>query len=162
MKLTSLFLSAVLSLPALAGAQGVSVDPAYRKTVLDWRARAEQGLRRDDGWLTLAGRYVLKPGENRFGTAPTNDIVFPKGLGPAGMGSVFVEPGKEGRVKLVPGYKMKASHGEFTEGVMGTSAEHRDWVRQGRTAFHIIEHNGRYILRLADNESELRRNFGGR
>src|SRR5512134_1692340 len=108
MKIAPCLLSAALAAPFLAAAQGVSVDPAYVKTVKDWRARADQGLRRDDGWLTLAGRYVLKPGENRFGTAPTNDIVFPKGLGPAGMGSVFVEPGKEGvRVKLVEGYKMK-------------------------------------------------------
>jgi uncharacterized protein (DUF1684 family) len=162
MKIAAHLLAAALALPVLASAQGVSVDPAYRKSVLDWRARAEQGLKRDDGWLTLAGRYVLKPGENRFGTAPTNDIVFPKGLGPAGMGSVFVEPGKGVRVKLVEGYKMKADDGEFTERVMSTNPEKRDWVRNGRTAFHIIERNGRYILRLADNESDVRKGFGGR
>jgi uncharacterized protein (DUF1684 family) len=149
--------------PSLAPAQGVAIDPAYVKKVLDWRARADKGLRRDDGWLTLAGRYVLKPGENTFGTAPTNDIVFPEGLGPAGMGSVFVEPGKkEVRVKLVPGYTMQASDGAFTERVMGIALDHRDWVRNGRTAFHIIERNGRYVLRLADNESEVRKHFGGR
>lgn len=162
MKIASCLLALAVAWPTLAPAQGVSVDPAYAKTVRDWRARAEQSLRRDDGWLTLAGRFVLKRGENRFGTAPTNDIVFPQGLGPAGMGSIFVEPGKEVRVKLVPGYKMRGSDGEFTERVMGTSVDKRDWVRAGRTAFHIIERNGRYILRLADNESELRKGFGGR
>ena len=162
MKIAAHLLAAALAFPALASAQGVSIDPAYRKSVLDWRARAEQGLKRDDGWLTLAGRYVLKPGENRFGTAPTNDIVFPKGLGPAGMGSVFVEPGKDVRVKLVEGYRMKADDGEFTDRVMSTNPEKRDWVRNGRTAFHIIERNGRYILRLADNESGVRKGFGGR
>lgn len=162
MRLRDLLLTAALALPALAGAQGVSVDPAYRKSVLDWRARAEQSLKRNDGWLTLVGRYVLKPGENRFGTAPTNDVVFPKGLGPAGMGSVFVEPDKGVRVKLVEGLRMKADDGEFSERVMGTSVDKRDWVRHGRTAFHIIERNGRYVLRLADNESELRKAFGGR
>jgi uncharacterized protein (DUF1684 family) len=163
MKIVSLLLGAALAAPFPALAQGVSVDPAYVKTVKDWRARAEKGLRRDDGWLTLAGRYVLKRGENTFGTAPTNDVVFPKGLGPAGMGSVFVEPGKEGvRVKLVEGYKMNADDGEFTERILGTDVGKRDWVRAGRAAFHVIERNGRYVLRLADNESEVRRNFGGR
>ena len=88
MRIAPLLLAACLATPAAALAQGVAVDAAYVKTIKDWRARAEKSLRRDDGWLTLAGRYVLKPGENRFGTAPTNDIVFPKGLGPAGMGSV--------------------------------------------------------------------------
>jgi uncharacterized protein (DUF1684 family) len=162
MRIPTLLLSAALALHAAALAQGVAVDAAYVKSVKDWRARAEQSLRRDDGWLTLAGRYVLKPGENRFGTAPTNDIVFPKGLGPAGMGSVFVEPGKGVRVKLVEGYRMKAADGEFTEREMGTATDRRDWVRNGRTAFHIIERNGRYILRLADNESDVRKSFGGR
>ena len=160
MKLASLMLCAVLAAPALAPAQ--VADPAYEKTVLDWRARAERNLRNDNGWLTLAGRYVLKPGENTFGTAPTNDIVFPKGLGPAGMGSVFVEPGGV-RVKLVEGLKMTTKDGHaFSERVMGTDPANRDWVAMGRAAFHFIERDGRYILRLADNESEVRKKFGGR
>ena len=147
-------LAALVAPPVLA--QGVAIDPAYVKTVNDWRARAEQGLRRDNGWLTLAGRYPLKQGENTFGTGDRNDLVFPKGLGPVGMGSVWVEPGKV-TVKLVEGYKMKSWDGEFTDRTMQTEGENKDWVTNGRAAFHIIERNGRYILRLADNESEVRR-----
>jgi uncharacterized protein len=154
-------LAATLATAALA--QGVAVDPAYRKQVEEWRKKAEESLKRDRGWLTLSGRYVLKPGENRFGTAPTNDIVFPKGAGPAGMGSVIVEPGRGVTVKTVEGLKMKASDGEFTERMMSTGTENRDWVSLGERAhFHIIERDGRYILRLADNESEVRKKFGGR
>lgn len=153
--------AALLGLAPPAAGQGVAVDPAYVKTVKDWRARAEEGLRRDDGWLTLAGRYVLKPGENTFGTGEKNDVVFPEGLGPVGMGSVWVKPG-EVRVKLVEGFRMTADDGEFSERIMETSTERRDWVRHGRTAFHIIERDGRYVLRLADNQSEVRKRFGAR
>jgi uncharacterized protein (DUF1684 family) len=46
--------------------------------------------------------------------------------------------------------------------VMSTSLETRDWVAMGRAAFHVIERDGRYILRLADNESKVRSGFGGR
>ena len=159
--LRSLAAIALLAVAGPAFAQAIAADPAYAKSVKDWRARAEESLRRDNGWLTLAGRYPLKPGENTFGTAKTNDIVFPPGLGPAGMGSVWVEPGKV-TVKLVEGFRMKAWDGEFGERVMGTDADKRDWVSAGRTAFHIIERNGRYILRLADNQSEVRKQFGGR
>jgi uncharacterized protein (DUF1684 family) len=35
-------------------------------------------------------------------------------------------------------------------------------VTMGRAAFHFIEREGKYILRLADNESEVRKRFGGR
>jgi uncharacterized protein (DUF1684 family) len=159
------FSVAILAGPAVAAdpvaADPAAADPAYVKSVQDWRARVEASLRKDNGWLTLAGRYVLKPGENTFGTATTNDIVFPKGLGTAGMGSVFVEPGKV-TVKLVEGLTMKQDGIEFTERVMGTDLDKRDWVTMGRAAFHFIERDGRYILRLADNESEVRKRFLGR
>src|SRR3954467_9762316 len=94
MKLASLALAAALIAPALGFAQ--VADPAYAKSVIDWRAQAEKNLRADNGWLTLAGRYVLKPGENTFGNGPGNDVVFPPGVGSPGMGSVFVEPGAMG------------------------------------------------------------------
>jgi uncharacterized protein (DUF1684 family) len=145
-----------------AFAQAVAIDPAYVRTVKDWRAKAEQGLKRDNGWLTLAGRYPLKQGENTFGTGKGNDVIFPPGLGPVGMGSVWIEPGKV-TIKLVEGYKMKTWDGEFMgERPVNTSSENRDWISAGRTSFQIIERNGKYILRLADNESEVRKGFGHR
>ncbi len=160
--LLALSLVAALGAGPSPAAPPKAADPAYVKAETDWRARADKNLRRDNGWLTLAGRYVLKPGENTFGTGERNDIVFPRGLGPAGMGSVFVEPGKV-TVKLVEGLRMKTREGiEFTEREMGTSLENRDWVSIGRASFHVIEREGRYILRLADSESEVRKRFRGR
>ena len=164
MRLSALF--AMLSVAAAAAfAQGLGTnptqDPAYVRQVLDWRTKVEQSLRRDNGWLTLAGRYVLKPGENTFGTGAKNDVVFPKGLGPAGMGSVWVEPGRV-RVKLVEGLKMTNNGIEMDEKVMGTDPANRDWAAMGRAAFHFIERDGKVILRLADNQSEVRKKFGGR
>jgi uncharacterized protein (DUF1684 family) len=159
MRIAPFFLAAALAAPGLALAQ--AADPAYAKSVTDWRAKAEKSLRADNGWLTLAGRYVLKPGENTFGTGPGNDIVFPKGLGPAGMGSVFVENGRV-TVKMVEGLKMRKDGIDYGVRDMGTSAGKRDWVSVGRLAFHFIERDGRYILRLADNQSEVRSSFGGR
>jgi len=163
MKKALLLAAALAAVPAFAQDRAKSPDPAYVKQVLDWRAKSEKSLRRDQGWLTLAGRYVLKEGENTFGTAPTNDIVFPKGTGPAGMGSVFVEVGKV-RVKLVDGLSMKTNDGfEMTEKTMDTSGESKDWVSVGpRASFTIIERSGRYVLRLADKESPVRKDFLGR
>ena len=148
--------AALLALPVIAA------DATYVKSVEDWRARAEKGLRKDNGWLTLAGRYVMKPGVNTFGTGQGNDIVFPEGLGPERMGTVTVEPGRV-FVKLEPGVTMQKDGISMTDKVMGTDPENRDWVALGpRAAFHVIEREGRYILRLADNQSEVRRQFGGR
>ena len=145
----------------LAAGSVLAADPAYVKSVEDWRAKADRSLRKDNGWLTLAGRYVMKPGVNTFGTGEKNDIVFPPGLGPERMGTITIEPGHV-FVQLEPGLSMVKDGIPMTDKVMSTSLETRDWVAMGRAAFHVIERDGRYILRLADNESKVRSGFGGR
>ena len=154
--IATLLLAAALSTGAAQAA-----DAGYVKTVQEWRERADRSLRRDNGWLTLAGRYVMKPGVSTFGTGKGNDIVFPEGLGAERMGTITVEPGKV-FVKLEPGLTMARDGVEMTDRIMGTATDNRDWVAMGRAAFHVIERDGRYILRLADNESEVRKRFGGR
>ncbi len=146
---------------ALLAAPLAAADADYTKSIAAWRARAEAGLRKDNGWLTLAGRFVMKPGVNTFGTAADNDLVFPPGLGPAHMGTITVAPGRV-FVKLAPGVVMTQDGIDMTDKVMGTDPEQRDWVAIGRAAFHVIERDGRYILRLADNRSAVRERFGGR
>src|SRR5258706_11351914 len=152
MKLATLALSAALAFPVMSLAQ--VADPAYGKNVADWRAKVEKSLRADNGWLTLAGRYVLKPGENTFGNGPGNDIVFPKGVGSPGMGSVFVENGR-GTRKMVEGLKMRKDGIDYTTRDMGTDAEKRDWVSVGRVSFHFIERDGKFIMRLADHDTQV-------
>jgi len=140
---------------------------AYADSVQQWRDRAEQGLRRDNGWLTLAGRFQMKPGANTFGTGKDNDIVFPpelKGTGPERLGTLVVDPsGKKVTLKLADGVSMTSDGKAFSGArVLGTATDKRDWVSLGRIAMHVIEREGRYILRLADNESLVRKNFPGR
>jgi len=154
-RIAPLLLCAALAVPALAA------DADWKKADTEWRARAEQSLRKDNGWLTLAGRYVMKAGANTFGTAADNDIVFPPGLGAEHMGTVTVDVGKV-TVKLMPGVLMEQDGIPMDEKVMGTDPENRDWVQIGRASFHIIERDGRYILRLADKESDVRKRFQGR
>lgn len=154
---SALTLSTFLLAPLAAQA-----DAAYVKSIQDWRANVETGLKRDNGWLTLAGRYVMKPGVNTIGAAPGNDILLPKGVGPDKLGQVIVD-GKMVVLKLVDGITMKGKEGDFKgERVMLTDSSNRDWVTLGRMAFHVIERKGTYVLRLADNESEVRKQFAGR
>jgi uncharacterized protein (DUF1684 family) len=150
-----------LALPLLLLAACASAPPAgdaWEKSTADWRARAEKSLRADNGWLTLAGRFVMKPGANTFGTGESNDIVFPKGLGPERMGTITVAGGKV-TLTMAPGLTVRKEGMDLDEVVLGTDVERRDWVTMGRLAMHVIERDGRYVLRLADNESEVRKGF---
>jgi uncharacterized protein len=157
----------ILALPLLLLAACAStaptepVDAAWQKSLVDWRQRAEKSLRADNGWLTLAGRYVLKPGANTFGTGPGNDVVFPKGLGPDRMGSITIAGGKV-TLTMAPGLTVRKEGMDLDELVLGTDLERRDWVTRGRMAMHVIKLEDRYVLRLADNESEVRKGFESR
>ncbi|MEO8386667.1 MAG: DUF1684 domain-containing protein [Betaproteobacteria bacterium] len=163
--LASLLVS--LNVFAVGTAPAIAPEPEYVDAVQQWRDGVEKSLRRDNGWLTLAGRFIMKPGVNTFGTASTNDIVFPaelKGTGPDVIGTITVDtPKKTVTLKLNDGVTM-TSEGKTFSGERGLKYESdkRDWVSLGRISMHVIERDGRYVLRLADNESLVRKNFPGR
>ncbi len=142
-------------------------DAEHAASVKAWREKVEGSLRRDNGWLTLAGRYIMKPGVNTFGTGADNDIVLPPELKlavPARMGKIVVDAKlKKVSLQLDAGITMKSGDALFT-GVRELSAatDKRDWVSFDRMAMHVIEREGNYILRLADNQSEVRKQFAGR
>ena len=143
----------------------IEVPLEYIADIEAWHDKMETSLKRDNGWLTLAGRFVMKPGVNTFGTGKDNDIVFPpelKGTGPDRLGTITVAPGKV-TLKLAEGVSMTSEGKPFSgERILQPAGDKRDWVSLDRMAMHIIERDGAYVLRLADNESAVRKNFAGR
>jgi uncharacterized protein len=138
----------------------------YAEKIQKWRAGREEKLRADNGWLTLAGRYPLKEGSNTFGTGKNNDVIFPTalaGVGPERLGTLVVDlKEKKVTLKLSDGVSMVSGGKPFTgERVLGARPDKREWVGLSRLSMHIIERDGKYVLRLADNESPLRKNFPG-
>lgn len=49
----------------------------YIKSVNKWRQEVNNNLRRENGWLALAGLFWLRKGENIIGSAPDSDIRLP-------------------------------------------------------------------------------------
>ncbi len=140
--------------------------PRYADEIQKWRATREERLRAENGWLTLVGRYPLKDGANTIGTGKGNDVVFPaalKGTGPERLGTVHVDrTAKTVTLKLADGVSMVSGGKSFTgERVLGTSTTKRDWVALERLSMHTIERDSKYVLRLADNEAPVRKNFPG-
>ena len=157
---------------AVDHAKPAAQKPAAKELDLDvvadleaWRERIEQSLRRDNGWLTLAGRFIMKEGVNTFGTGADNDIVFPaelKGVGPARLGTITVDgKNKFVSLKIADCSTWSADKKTFTgERALGTSSDKRDWVTLENIAMHVVERDGKYVLRLADNKSTGRAGRG--
>ncbi len=124
---------------------------------------AKSALRADNGWLTLAGRFPLKSGPNTFGTGKDNDVVFPpelKGVGPDRLGTLLVDAeAKKVTLQVADGVTMQSGDKPFT----GERVCHRSPRLGGLGPLPHAHHRreGRYILRLADNESAVRKNFKG-
>ena len=49
----------------------------YFNSVNKWRQEVNNNLRRENGWLALAGLFWLRRGENIIGSAPDSDIRLP-------------------------------------------------------------------------------------
>jgi uncharacterized protein (DUF1684 family) len=50
----------------------------YQKSVMKWRQEVDTNLRRENGWLALAGLFWLRKGINLIGSDPESDILLPK------------------------------------------------------------------------------------
>ncbi len=52
-------------------------DPEYANNILKWRTEVDNNLRRENGWLALAGLFWLRKGTNLVGSDPHCDILLP-------------------------------------------------------------------------------------
>ena len=57
-------------------------DPGYLVEIDQWHAGRVERLTAPGSWLSLAGLFWLAPGENSFGSAADNMIVFPENAPP--------------------------------------------------------------------------------
>lgn len=142
-----------------------AVDSSHKTEIDAWRAKVEKSLRSDNGWLTLAGRHELARGANTVGSGKDNRIVLAPGLAPESLGTIDVGDDKV-TLKLAPGVEMFNARSDpigFSERTLQTDLDRRDWVYLGRLSFHVIKRGeDRYILRVSDLESDVRKNFAGR
>jgi len=138
------------------------VDRAYRQEIRKWRADYEDNLKRDNGWLTLAGLYWLKEDDNRFGTGPGNDLILPQGSAPEAAGSFVFQDGKT-RLRLNAGVQALLNGAPvLTDMELKPDAAGKpDRITLGHLSMIVIQRGRRYGIRLWDNQSAVRRDFKG-
>ncbi|MFL6276579.1 MAG: DUF1684 domain-containing protein [Blastocatellia bacterium] len=135
---------------------------SYAAQAKQWRAERDTELKADDGWLTLAGLFWLKEGDNRIGSDPTGDILLPEGSAPARLGVITFHDGHA--TLRVTGDAQVTLNGKPVATVELQSDEHQkpDVLRLGGLSFHVIKRGARYGVRVKDLNSAARREFTGR
>ncbi|WP_439880236.1 DUF1684 domain-containing protein [Pontibacter sp. MBLB2868] len=137
-----------------------NTDTTYVAGIDNWHAERIENLKKEDSWLALAGLYWLKPGVNTFGSAESNDIVFPKGTIDAQAGSfildgnkVLLEANENANIEL-NGEAIKQQ-----EVIFSPEMEQAPQLKHGSLSWVVIKRGDKYGVRLWDAESEGRRNF---
>ncbi len=142
-------------------------DSAYAQELSQWRSRADKNLTRERGWLSIVTRDELTPGTYRIGASPDNQIVLPKALAPAHLGTVTAGADRA-RLTLAPGHKMHTIVGDdeiedFTAHDLVTGDTRVEWVTSGRLSLQFVKReDGKIVVRAADRESPRRKSFAGR
>ncbi|MCK4894736.1 MAG: DUF1684 domain-containing protein [Calditrichia bacterium] len=145
----------------LACSSSEKIDPVYLQEVDDWHARRLASLTKPDSWLSLAGLFWLKEGENSFGGSDLNRIKFPPDKAPAEMGQFFH---REGVVSV----QVKNGISVFHDGkivktmtMVNDSEGTPTILKYGSLSWYIIKRSEKLGIRLKDSENRQLKNFSG-
>jgi hypothetical protein len=135
-------------------------DPVYAAEITKWHNGRIENLKKENGWLNLAGLFWLKKGENSFGSDKSNDIIFPQDA-PAQIGKIIVDEsgirflGTDNVEVTVNGNKVKDT-------LLQTDISgHPSVMMTGSYKWFIIKRGEKLGIRLRDLNSPLVKNFAG-
>lgn len=162
----SVLMLLLLSLVASCAVQAQPLDArsearAYRNRIAKWRKDQEADLKKDGGWLSVAGLFWLKEGENRLGTDPSCGVLLPPGSAPGFAGTLTLN---EGRVTLhVADCVTMTRSGKpvMTQEMHSDHTGAPDRVDLGSLTLTVIQRGGRTGIRLYDKNSASRKAFHG-
>jgi uncharacterized protein (DUF1684 family) len=137
------------------------IDPVYLQEVEAWHARRIASLTKPDSWLSLAGLFWLKEGENSFGGSESNQIQFPVEKAPPQMGAFFLRDG-------IVSVQIKSSISVFYDGkkvetmtMTKDSDGNPTILTYGSLSWYIIKRGEKLGIRLKDSENHQLKNFSG-
>lgn len=134
-------------------------DPAATAA---WRTFRQEELTGADGWLAVAGLFLLDEGASGMGSDLRHPIVLPAAAPPT-AGRIVLEGGRV-VAELAPGVQARVNETPASGRVElrpadGERAEDR--LRLGRLVLHVHRSGARLAIRLRDPESPLYRTFPG-
>lgn len=132
------------------------VPEAYLTEVEAWRSTRIENLTSPTGWLTLSGLFWLKEGDNFFGGAEKNELVF-AGEVPDQMGRIVL---KEDSVWLEVFNEIPITAAGETVTKIGLSGQSSPVILEYNSlSWFMLQRGGKYGIRLRDSLHEARAHF---
>lgn len=121
----------------------------------------DETIRRENGWLALAGLYWLKLGKNSLGSSPDAHVQLPKRL-PAEVGHLEFN-GNSVSLRTIPGQKITVNGKSTDFAILQPDISERpDYVTIQNVQLVVIQRGNRVGIRMWDNQSEKRLKFPAR
>jgi len=130
----------------------------YINSINKWRQEVDANLRRENGWLALAGLYWLRKGTNLIGSDPGCDILLP-GRAPAKVGT-FEFDGNNVTLNVESDLPVEVN-GEETKSAL-LDADQEDvpsFITFSDMRMVVVRRSKGVGIRLWDNTREQRRTF---
>jgi uncharacterized protein len=156
-----IFVTTVMIAGALSASPG-ALEPYDLAALAKFRADREITLKRDTGWLTVAGLHFLNQGDNRVGSDPSNDVVLDFPSIPKHVGVITVS-GTEVRIRAAEGQTLLINDTTRTESELHGAFDQQptDTIYFGPVSFFVHYSGPRLALRVRNQDSVLRTNFRG-
>jgi uncharacterized protein len=137
------------SLPAAPQAPTRAVlDDTYQQSFAKWKADLIED--RKQNWLTLAGLFWLKPGENGFGSDPASAVVL-AGNGVPRHAGKFLLQGRNVTVSALPGTQASIGGKSVTTATLDPDISgHPTVLELGSLRMHLIQRGDRSGIRVKD------------
>jgi uncharacterized protein (DUF1684 family) len=134
---------------------------SYRAEIEKWRHQREEALKAEDGWLTVAGLFWLKEGENTIGSSRGNNFVLPEASAPEKVGTFESHNGVT-TFQAAAGVAATVNGRPTTRALLKPdSSGPPDLLRVRDLTMYVIQRGNRFGIRLKDQNSEMRRKFTG-
>ena len=158
MKKRSVLLATVLGVLSLACARA---QTDYVKEIEKWRSDQEVNLKKETGWLTVAGLFWLKEGINTVG-AGDFDVRLTDNFKKGKFGEIDFKNGVA-NLKVEDGVEGKSDDKSISTVIQLVSDEKGKptEIRTGSQTFYLIKREERFGIRLKDSQSKARLAFKG-
>jgi uncharacterized protein (DUF1684 family) len=149
------------AVPAATTAAAQVSAEAEHATISAWRTRRADSLTSDTGWLTLAGLFWLKSGDNTLGRGAANALTLDNAALADTAGS-FVLSGDKVRFVARPGSGVTHDGQPVASMELASDAHGEPTVLAcGALRFFVIERAGNIGVRVRDLNNPHRLNFQG-
>ena len=157
MKRSGILLAVVLGFVTFARAQ-----TDYVKGIEKWRSDEESNLKKETGWLTVAGLFWLKEGINTVGAGPDFDVRLTDNFKKGKFGEIDFKSGAA-TLKVESGVEAQSDGKSISTPIDLVSDEKGKptEIRAGSQTFYLIRREDRFGIRLKDSQSKARVTFKG-